>query len=244
MSDPGAVSERRSSAPVTDLDRSDVVDAPSIVDTAELRWFSAGSAPRSVRSWFTHEGTIGMIEERSDTYLMDGRVDRGVKRRFQKTLEVKVRSSVEERLELTAGLAGRPEVWRKLTPAVDFVDVTEPALWVDVAKVVIKRRFTVDGDEVALSEAVRAQTGAGCDVEVAAVGIGDLAVWSFAFAAFGPTQERRGALTAAWRALCGDSGDPAGFEAWFDLSCGYPEWLSAPRSRGEQSVVGRLGERP
>jgi hypothetical protein len=72
--------------------RSDVI---SVLDTTELRWFVPGPLPAHIRSWFT-----GVAEERCDTYLLDGSIDVGVKRRFRETLELKVRQSLDGRIEI------------------------------------------------------------------------------------------------------------------------------------------------
>ena len=95
-------------------------DAFSVVDTTELRWFVPGPLPADIRGWFT--GSTGVAEERCDTYLLDGRGDIGVKRRFRETLELKVRQSLDERIELGEGLAGSLEVWRKWSPAEGLVE--------------------------------------------------------------------------------------------------------------------------
>ena len=95
-------------------------DAVSVVDTTELRWFVPGPLPPDVRGWFT--GSTGVPEERWDTYLLDGRVDIGVKRRFRETLELKVRQSLDGRVELGDGLGGLLEVWRKWSPAEGLVE--------------------------------------------------------------------------------------------------------------------------
>ena len=63
----------------------------ALIETTELRWFRNGPFPRSVCSWFTSNGAFGAVEERHDRYLMDGRLDRGLKLRDGSTLELKVR---------------------------------------------------------------------------------------------------------------------------------------------------------
>ena len=197
-----------------------------MVDTTELRWFTEGRLTPEVETWFTRHGTTGAVEQRYDTYRIDGRVDVGVKRRFGETLELKVRQSLGERLSLARDLTGRLEVWRKWSPADGLVDVEVRAPWLDVHKMVIKRRFSVDGDEIALSNEPRAMTGAGCDVEVAAVTVGDIDACTFAFAAFGPTTTRRDSIVACWQALVADSAWPAGLAIVDGRSSGYPEWLA------------------
>ena len=175
----------------------------TITDTTELRWFAEGQLPASVASWFTHDRTRGFVEERTDTYRLDGRLDTGVKRRFGEKLELKVRRSIGDRLALGLGLAGRLEVWRRWSPAECLVIGTRNVPWADVHKTVVKRRFSIHGDEVELSADNRAVTGAGCDVEIAAVTVDDIEAWTFAFAAFGVVEGRRDALVAAMRTIVG-----------------------------------------
>ncbi len=124
----------------------------SVLDTTELRWFVAREVPPDVWSWFTVEGRTGLLEERVDSYRMDGRSNRGVKRRFQETLELKVRRSVGERLTLDRNLHGRLETWRRWSPADGLVERDRHTPWVDVDKRVVKRRFSVVGREISLTE--------------------------------------------------------------------------------------------
>ena len=206
----------------------------SVVDTTELRWFTAGRLPLDVESWFTGAGTTGMVEERCDSYRMDGLGDRGVKRRSGATLELKVRQSVRERLTLEAGLAGRLEMWRKWSPADGLVESDGDQAWVDVHKKVIKRRFSVDGDEIVLTPGAPAMSGAGCDIEVVAVTVDGVDAWACAFAGFGPTPRRRDTIVASWRALAADTPPPTPFGALFGHSSGYPEWLAGVHSSSRQ----------
>ncbi len=202
----------------------------SVVDTTELRWFIEGQLPPDVKSWFTRAGTTGIVEERCDSYRMDDRREMGVKRRFRETLELKVRRSVGEGLVLDSGIAGRLEVWRKWSPAEGLIESDPQVPWVDVHKIVIKRRFSVNGDEIMITSNSRAMAGAGCDVEVTAVTVGGFKAWTFAFAAFGPTASRRSAIVASWHALVADTECPEHLRPSLGQSGGYPEWLARLRS--------------
>jgi hypothetical protein len=199
------------------------VDAFSVLDTTELRWFVPGTLPADIRGWFT--SSTGVAEERCDTYLLDGRVDTGVKRRFRETLEFKVRQSLDGRIELGEGLAGSLEVWRRWSPAEGLVDDGADGRWVDVHKSVVKRRFSMRGTEIAFSSDPQA-TGAGCDVEVAGVTVGAAQAWTFAFAAFGPPPARREALLASWQSLVAATPCPEPFGPRTARAMGYPEWLA------------------
>ncbi len=208
------------------------VDGPvSIVDTTELRWFSPGQVPPDIMSWFTHDETTGAVEQRCDTYQLTGWRYVGVKRRYRETLELKVRRSIGEALALATGLGGRLEAWRKWSPADTLLDGSGRYPWIDVHKLVIKRRFSLDGEELALPDTQREMTGAGCDVEVAAIGVGeDIGAWTFAFAAFGPSAGRHAAILTTWQALVADTRSPERLGALFGRSMSYPEWLALTRS--------------
>jgi hypothetical protein len=132
----------------------------SVVDTTELRWFVPGPLPPNVRVWFT--GLTGVAEKRCDTYLLKGRRDIGMKRRFRGTLELKVRQSLDGRIELDESLAGSLEVWRKWSPAEGLVQEGTDGWWVDVHKSVVKRRFSMDGTEIAFSSDPQVSGGHCC----------------------------------------------------------------------------------
>lgn len=207
----------------------------TITDTTELRWFAEGPMPHEIEAWFTCDGRRGLVERRTDTYRMDGRRDTGIKRRFGETLELKVRRSIGEQLAVGPGLSGRLEVWRRWSPAECLVVGGANVPWADVGKTVVKRRFSVSGDELELTEDNRQMTGAGCDVEIAAVEVDDVQAWTFAFAAFGPIGGRRDSLSASIAALGQERTPLAPVGSLFGPSCGYPEWLALVGSR--RSVV-------
>ena len=218
-SGPLLVQDARVPAP-TQPRRSDVL---SVLDTTELRWCVPGPLPSDVGSWFA--GSTGVAEQRIDTYLLEGRSDIGVKRRFQETLELKVRQSLDGWIELGEGLAGSLEVWRKWSPAESLVNGGAGGRWVDVHKSVVKRRFSIDGTEIAFSSDPQV-TGAGCDVEVVEVTVGAVQVWMFAFAAFGPPATRRDALLASWRGVVAATSLPDPFGLLTGRAMSYPEWLA------------------
>ena len=194
-----------------------------VLDTTELRWFVPGSLPADIGSWFT--GSTGVLEERIDTYLLDGRGDIGVKRRFRQTVELKIRRSLDGRIEFGDGLAGSLEVWRRWSPAEGLVEHGVDERWVDVHKSVVKRRFLLDGTEVVFSPVFEGSS-AGCDVEVAGITVHDDHWWTFTFAAFGPPATRREALLTSWRALVNAAPCPSPFEPRTARAMGYPEWLT------------------
>ncbi len=194
----------------------------SIVDTTEIRWFASGPLPPEIWSWFS--SPHGVVERRRDTYLVDDRAHEGIKHRGGTLLEVKARWSVGPSIELGPHHAGRLEVWRKWTPADGLVDLPHSGHWVDVDKLVMKRRFSEDGTEIAFSK--DQAEGSGCDVEIAAVTVDGHHAFTFAFAAFGPPGRRPAAIATAWRTLTSGGDAPIGepSTAWSAMS--YPEWLA------------------
>lgn len=211
-------------------------DALSVLDTTELRWFVPGPLPADISGWFI--GSTGIVEERCDTYLLNGRVDIGVKRRFRETLELKARQSLDVPIEFGEGLAGSIEMWRKWSPAEGLVDDGTKGRWVDVHKSVVKRRFSMDGTEIAFSSDPHA-FGAGCDVEVAGVTVGAVQAWTFAFAAFGPPATRWDALLSSWQSLVAGTPCPEPFGPRTGRAMGYPKWIALtvspnPAERGSR----------
>lgn len=200
-------------------------ESTSVVETAEVRWFAMGRVPLEVTAWFTHGGTIGMVEQRCDTYRISVRHDVGLKRRHREIPELKVRQSVADPLALGDGPPGHHEIWRRWSPARDVPGSDERDRWVDVHKSLLKRRFAGGGEEYVLTGAVRPMTVAGCEVEVVSVTVEDIEAWTFAFAASGPEADRTSSIVAAWDSLDDPTPSPVGFWSAFSRSSGYPGWL-------------------
>jgi hypothetical protein len=194
------------------------------VDTTELRWFAGGRLPAGVAAWFAHDGAVGVREERCDKYRLDGRRDRGIKLRAGRTLELKIRQSLGQRLTVGAGLTGQVEAWRKWSPADSLVECNASLTMVDVHKTVTKRRFSVGGDECASAGDAALPAAGGVDVEVVAITVEGVESWTFAFSAFGPGASRCGAIVSASQALFAGTRVP---EIGFLLgrSSSYPSWL-------------------
>lgn len=198
----------------------------TIVDTTELRWFADGAMPLEVLTWFTGHGSMAAIEERCDSYRIDDRDDAGLKRRFRQTLELKVRQATGEMFILEPGLTAPLEDWRRWSPADGQVDLQAPETWIDVCKVVYKRRFLEDGTEIPWSKVLPAGADVGCDVEITSVRVADIEAWTFALAAFGSDEHRRHALRIAWHGLGHHEPRPEGLVQLLRRPCGYPEWLN------------------
>ncbi len=170
----------------------------SIDLTTELRWFFDGPLPADVQSWFMPTG-VGLFERRCDTYLLDGQLDAGVKQRSGRTLELKLRTGPSEPASIADDVHGSVETWRRWSPANHLLSLDDDADWVDIGKMIVKRRFWTDGQEQLLSESTRAMTGEGCDAEIAAVLANGREAWTLAFAAFGQPDTPRNSLRTAWR---------------------------------------------
>ena len=194
-----------------------------MIETTELRWFCEDALAAAMTAWFTQDGSVGAVEERCDVYRMDGRVDIGVKRRARTTLELKIRRSFGALAPAGARPHGIVEVWQKWSPADEFVSGGFERC-AEVNKSVIKRRFSISGDEIAFSDATGSPGSVFCDVETVAVDDGCTEAWSFAFAAQGPRRSRPAVITAAWRTVMSVA-PPDGWLPDGVVSCGYPEWL-------------------
>ena len=202
----------------------------SIDLTMELRWFFDGRLPPEVQSWFTSEG-VGLTERRRDTYRLDGRDDIGVKQRSQRTLELKRRTRPPEPSSVADDARGHIETWRRWSPADGLLDLDDNTLWGDIDKMIVKRRFGIDGERRPLSEQSRAMTGDGCDAEIVALSANGTEGWSFAFAAFGHPDTQRTSLDAAWRSLVERRSRPEQLRLDLSRSYGYPQWLTQAFAR-------------
>ena len=211
--------------------------------TTELRWFFDGPLPADVRSWFMPNG-VGLLEHRCDTYLLDGRLDMGVKQRSRRTLELKLRTGLPEPASVAYDVHGSVEMWRRWSPADRLLALEDDTVWVDIEKMIVKRRFDTDGQEKLLSESTRAMTGEGCDAEIAALSANGREAWTFAFAAFGQPDTHRDLLRTSWRSLSTRQAPPDGLRLLIDCSYGYPAWISKVMQTRTPSQIGVSGPHP
>lgn len=204
-----------------------VATEPVVTDTVELRWFGACRLPDEAREWFTNADPECSIERRTDTYWLRPDVYEGVKWRSGQRLERKVgRRFGDAEISLTTGLAGRPEHWRRWSPADGMVRLDHTSECVDVHKTVLRRRFLSDGSEIEHSPL--APEGDFCDVELVAVTVHTTEAWSLAFTAGGRPSEAEALMRSAGHGLPQDM--PAIVPATLHVSCGYPLWLANHRS--------------
>ncbi|MBT5756311.1 MAG: hypothetical protein HOI41_15240 [Acidimicrobiaceae bacterium] len=218
------------SAPVASPSLNDS-SAATVDETTEARWFFDGPLPAEVLTWFTNGGTAGVVEDRCDVYRIEEqpRVDVGVKYRNGATLELKLRVRPPQPSTIGRDLDGWMESWQRWSPAGGRVDLGHQTTSVEVDKTIIKRRFAANGGEVLLSADARAKTHQGCDVEIVSISVGDATEWSFAFAAFGPSQHHQ-SLATAWETLVSDQPKPDQLRLRRCNSKGYPEWLTGVKS--------------
>jgi hypothetical protein len=205
----------------------------AVLDTSEVRWFAHGVPVPEIVDWFSGSGRAGTLEERCDVYQLHQLQDIGLKRRSGNTLEVKVRRSIGETLTLDSGLAAPFEEWRKWSP--DDRDPMSPSPdvpWLDIHKVIVTRTFMLDRGEVVGPAPHTDDSLSGCDVEIAAVTMGDVPSWSLAFEAFGPKSERRRAVMSSWETLVAESGRFEDLGGYFEKAAGYPEWIDFIASEG------------
>ncbi len=202
-------------------------DLPGVsVDlTTELRWFFDGPLPAEVRSWFMPNG-VGLLQHRCDTYVSGGRCDMGVKQRFRRTLELKIRNGLAEPAWIADDVHGNIETWRRWSPADRLLSLADDTIWVDIEKTIVKRRFGTDGQPRLLSESTRTMSGAGCDAEIAALSVNGREAWTLAFASFGHPDTHRNSLRTAWRSLNMRQAPATRLQLGLGNSFGYPEWIS------------------
>ncbi len=225
------------------------------VDTSELRWFATGPLPADVELWFAGPDVTATAEHRCDVYQLTGLSEVGVKRRSGLAVEAKIRLAVGPPMALAEGLEATFDRWRKWRPSPnDPIWPSPQARWVEVDKTLLTRTHTMAGDESVASGDEPVASGdepvasgdaasvsvSGCDVELAAITIGELAAWTLAFEAFGPERQRRRAVLSAWQAIAADAGQWPDLGSRFDLAAGYPEWLQVVMPHG---AGGRLPTR-
>lgn len=211
-----------------------------ITDTGELRWFAPGRLPVDVLTWFSRSGGRGAVEERSDTYRLDGQTNAGLKLRSNELLELKVRQSVDDEVTALSGsLRGRLEGWRRWSPANGLVELEPNDQWIDITKTIVKRRFLDSGVEVSVDPEFPREPF--CDVELAALGRDGARWWSMALAAYGAPDVRRHLVHVAWDVVTAGGPFPEAYASVLGAPRGYPEWLTgsnASVAKNREMAVG------
>ncbi len=207
-----------------------------VTDTTEIRWFSDTVVPAGLVDWFTSGGRMGAEHFRLDVYNVEAAPGAGVKRRSQTDLEIKVRRSIGPLIEPIPGWRGRVERWRKWRPSAGDDFVVGDRRWVEVAKTIHTRAYGYDGVH-AHPALLPDRTRSGCAVELAALSVGAVEAWTFAFEAFGPAHLQHDALVAAAKAVVLKTPVPPDVAAVPHHNLSYPAWLSGLHlrvNRGDQ----------
>jgi hypothetical protein len=197
----------------------------SVLETSEVRWFAHGPLPAALLTWFTAGGRLGVEERRTDVYQRRSGTTVGVKRRWGRTLEVKVLERTGPEIALAGGLRGTCEEWRKWRPGNGATFSSGAVPWLSVQKSIVTRSFLLPGDGRAEPVGEPDRRLPGCDVELAAVNVRGLRAWTYAFEAFGPAEHRLAALRMAAEAVVCTTPYPPAFRECFDHNAGYPAWL-------------------
>jgi hypothetical protein len=161
--------------------------------SAEVRWFFNGAIPTIVKKWFKSSPLRSNPEKRTDTYLIFPKAKScGVKFRNSK---FEIKSLVEDRgnRNFAAKARGAIRIWEKWsTKGESIVQLKQEAtlnkaIWVDVKKKRIIRKFSADSSQIREVDASdkKGFPDNGCNVELTRVKIHQNPYWSLAFGAFG-----------------------------------------------------------
>ena len=223
-------------------------EAPTNFDTSEVRWFGRGELPEDVLDWFMAGGTIGAARQRTDSYQLNGEVDRGVKLRGTSVLEVKTRLGCGQTVSLPCGVTGTIEEWRKTRIIPTRAEVVTGYPFADITKTVVTRSFRfLGGEATPIDLPDRSHTG--CHVDLTSIRVNGVHAWCYAFEAYGDPGLRTDALLAAIVAiedrtphpseLAGLLSESLGFAAWINriaadglLSPDHSRWPTAPDASG------------
>ena len=166
----------------------------SLISTsAEVRWFFDGDIPQTVGEWFKASKLRAAAEKRTDTYLIYPiATSCGVKFRENK-FEIKVLAQDIGVKKLAPNVVGVVEIWEKWSTKGKAIgqfrqEVTgDAAIWLDVKKKRVTRKYSVDGASIKEVDA-SSRDGVGdngCNVELTTVKIDKDTYWSLAFDSFG-----------------------------------------------------------
>jgi hypothetical protein len=198
--------------------------------TVEVRWFYRGAIPPAIVDWFGRgEGQPARIDYY--LHLSDGG-GLGIKLR-EGRIEVKQRSREYGVVSFGQRIAGRVEAWRKwsypfIEGRADLEQMASPAAsWIGVRKERVLRKYQLTADNRLFVVRAGEYPARGCNLELAAIHVGDEAWWSLAFEAFG----EEATLRENFGLVAGHvfaSPDPPVLEA--ERSHGYPRWLSGRKT--------------
>lgn len=205
---------------------------PSVIVSAELRWFWEGSAPKELDRWFAGSGCPpGGGRPREDVYLLDReQVELGLKQRARKGgVEIKGLVRRAEQPLAAGPFAGHLEVWSKWTSETLQLDGMPSIVVRKVRRLRKLATRSAHVTEIALGADETPLQGAlpdeGCNLELTEVSIvGRTATWAtLGFEAFGSTDRVEANLERALEHLLG-TGVPD-FPRGTEQS--YPGWIHA-----------------
>ena len=165
-----------------------------MLTTYELRWFSPGTIPENIESWFKQNCLINPMqlpEERTDVYLYSPKCDfLGIKLR-QGRLEVKWRKAELGAVGFGDFVEGKAEKWSKWLCCDDTEQTFQPnfvmgnSSWVNVQKVRHSQLYQVLPEFPPQPVCADEHIENGCTVELTHLIIQGNAWWSLAFEASG-----------------------------------------------------------
>jgi len=194
-------------------------------DTTEVRWFAAGPMPRRLVNWFTSAGRWGSLEVRDDSYLVGAAPSVGRKRRNRGTFEIKTCLARGPVVCLDSRLSGRTEQWRKVIGTPPGPGATAHK-WTDVHKVILTRTYHFSAPDRVVEVTPGNLTMPGCDIELAAVSVAGVEVWTFALEAWGGPDQRLGLLEKSAAAFVAAVGLPESVITPLGVDMSYPAWLN------------------
>jgi hypothetical protein len=160
--------------------------------------------------------------------------DIGLKSRNNGPLEVKLCQSRGGDFDLSEGMLGHIEEWRKV-PLKTLREISGSARWrwSAVHKRVVTRTFGPDVNDRLVPIVATDLPPRGCGIELATISVGDVRAWTFAFEAWGPQEGRLELLEQSWRAFRQKASPPPIELGRIERSAGYPEWLATVAWQGK-----------
>ncbi|MBW4633300.1 MAG: hypothetical protein KME30_15815 [Iphinoe sp. HA4291-MV1] len=180
-----------------------------MLTTYELRWFSSGTIPENIETWFKQNCLIDPMqppEERTDVYLYSPKCDfLGVKLR-QGRMEVKWRKAELGVVRFGEFVEGKAEKWGKWVysdpteESFQLYQVLKNPAWVSVQKVRYSQLYQVLTEVSPQPVSADEHIDNGCTVEFTYLIIQGNAWWSLAFEAVGEDARLMDNLqvTASW----------------------------------------------
>lgn len=193
-----------------------------VLVTREVRWFTPGDLPDTVRNWFTAGGTLGVPEERLDRYDRAAAF-RGIGLKYRGTISLDAKHLLHatDDVDLGSGIRGRVEDWVKV---VKPIPANHPRI-VEQLVVVEKELLTrVYHSFDSAHDGGRPRFG--CEVELGALRIAGRTAWSLCLESFGDPSRRDTALVEGLASFLADTPIPEGMSVTSSDSRGYPTWVS------------------